>query len=448
MRTTAPSRTTLDTPRAASAVPARAGRRASWWIAVPAGLVGAAIAALASPDRTGDAVRASPAARHPYRDLALFGVALREVRRRADAARGDGDLVDAAITGMIASLDRHARYLTAAQVRMLDDQDAGRSGGLGVEVEASGRVRSTLPDGPAARAGLVPGTVIERVEDVAVADIGPVRLADRLRGAPGSAVHLRVVRPGAPAPVERVLVRVRLALHPVRLRLLGTVAYLGIDYFDALTSGGLLEAIATLKAGLDGSKLAGVVLDLRGNPGGLIGQAVAVAGAFLGRGEIVRLLGRSADAVERFASAGAGGDRIDGVPMVVLVDGGTASAAEIVAAALQDHRRATLIGTRTYGKGAVQTTFALRDGRGLRLTTAWAVTPAGRRLEGAGIEPDRWVATGRGAGPRTDGEPRGRAAPGSGSLREGPVVDADIDPGLDPPLREALAHLGTVAAVR
>ncbi|MGH1590363.1 S41 family peptidase [Methylobacterium phyllosphaerae] len=244
-----------------------------------------------------------------------------------------------------------------------------------------------------------------------------------------------------------VLTREWLPLNPVRVRALGTVAYVGLDHFDAVTAGRLCGAVARLKAEIGPGRLSGLILDLRGNPGGLVIQAVAVAGAFLGRGEILRLVGRGPDDVERFASDGAGGGLIDGVPMIVLVDGDTASAAEIVAAALQDHRRATVIGTRTYGKGAVQTTYAHRDGRGLRLTTAWMVTPAGRRLEGNGIVPDRVViqagATEGGAG---DVERLPSPPGGGGALRDGVVEDAGLTPAHDSQLAAGLRELGAAAS--
>lgn len=430
----------------------RAGRRSTdSWIVGGAALFGAVGIVLASPaSRFADAERGAetePAASvaPPYRDLALFGDALHAVRTWAVEARSESQLIDAAIAAMVASLDPHSRYLTATEFRRLDEQDTGSYAGIGVEVEAGGRIRSALPEAPAARAGLVPGTIIERVDGIAVVSFGRDRLVDHLRGEPGSTLRLRVLRPTDRAPAEIVLTREWLPLHPVRLHALGTVGYVGLDHFDEFTTGRLLRAVASLKAGIGPVRLTGFVLDLRGNPGGLVVQAIAVAGAFLGHGEIVRFVGRRADQVERFALDRTGGDLIDGLPLVVLVDGGTASAAEIVAAALQDRRRAAIIGTHTYGKGAVQTTYAHRDGRGLRLTTAWVVTPAGRRIEGNGIEPDRVVPRGENAGPPDDG-PRRPAAAGGGSLQGGTVDDTRIEPARDPQLAAALRHLRTVSA--
>ncbi|MGH1570404.1 S41 family peptidase [Methylobacterium sp. P31] len=425
----------------------RTGRRSGdSWIVGLAALFGAIGVVVASPaSRVADTEPAASVA-PPYRDLAMFGDALHAVRTWAVEARSESQLIDAAIGAMVASLDSHSRYLTAAEFRRLDEQDTGSYAGIGVEVEVGGTVRSALPDAPAARAGLVPGTVIERVDGIAVESLGRDRLVDHLRGEPGSALRLRVLRPTDRAPTEIVLTREWLPLHPVRLRALGTVGYVGLDHFDEFTTGRLLRAVANLKAGIGSGRLTGFVLDLRGNPGGLIVQAIAVAGAFLGHGEIVRLVGRGAGQVERFALDRTGADLIDGLPLVVLVDGGTASAAEIVAGALQDHRRATIIGTHTYGKGAVQTTYAHRDGRGLRLTTAWVVTPAGRRIEGNGIEPDRVVPREDTTGLRDNDQPQGRSLPGGGSLQSGTIDDTRVEPAQDPQLGAALRHLQSVSA--
>lgn len=402
-----------------------------------AGAVGAGLAIPAPPEPD---PRLSRADASPYRDLLIFGNAFHAIRTLAVDVPDDGRLVDAAIAGLVASLDRHSRYLTAAEFHRLDEQDTGSYAGIGLEVEAGGTVRRTMPEAPAARAGLSAGTAIESIDGVAVAGLGPDQIADRLRGEPGSAVRLRLHHPGARMPVEVNLIREWLPLHPVRVRALEAVAYIGLDHFDAFTAGRLLRAVATLRRAIGRDRIRGFVLDLRGNPGGLVVQAVAVAGAFLGHGEIVRLIGRGDDPVERFALDRRGDDLIAGLPLVVLVDGGTASAAEIVAGALQDHRRATVIGVRTYGKGAVQTTYAHRNGRGLRLTTAWVVTPAGRRVEGNGIAPDRVVPR-DGVVPHGEESPPARPGASGTSLQDGIVADESVDPARDRPLSAALRHL-------
>jgi len=416
------------------------GRGLSCVIVGLAGLAGAAGAVLTTPASPVAGTRPNRLSEPPYRDLLAFGAAFHAVRARAVDVRCDDQLVDAAIAGMVSALDRHSRYLTAAEFRRLDEQDTGRYSGVGLEVAAGGTVRGTLPGGPAARAGLTPGAVIERIDGVPVAGLGPAQVADRLRGEPDSEARLLVVRPGETARAEVVLTREWLPLHPVRVRAVESLAYIGLDHFDAFTTGRLLKAVAILKAGIGRERLTGFVLDLRGNPGGLVVQAVAVAGAFLGHGEIVRLVGRGPGNVERFALDRTGGDLIDGLPLVVLVDGGTASAAEIVAGALQDHRRATVIGTRTYGKGAVQTTFAHRDGRGLRLTTAWVVTPAGHRVEGDGIRPDRVVPR-DGMAEAGYGPPLAGPSGIGGALQDGIVADDLIDPSRDRQLSDAVRRL-------
>lgn len=285
-----------------------------------------------------------------------------------------------------------------------------------------------------------PGTVIVRIDGDAVEDLGVDQVAGRLRGEPGSTVRLQIVQTETPASVEVIMTREWLPLHPIRIRVFDAIAYIGVDHFDEFTIGRLVSAIATLKDRIGRDRLRGFVVDLRGNPGGLVVQAVAVAGAFLGHGEIVRLVGRGPGKVERFALDGTGGDLIDGLPLVLLVDGGTASAAEIVAGALQDHRRATVIGTRTYGKGAVQTTYAHRDGRGLRLTTAWVVAPAGRSVEGNGIAPDREVPP-DGMAAEDGGRPSERPYGNGRSLQDGIVEDGLIDPTRDRQLTASLRYL-------
>ena len=309
--------------------------------------------------------------------------------------------------------------------------------GIGIEVGPGGRVQGVLPGTPAAQAGLMPGNIIERINGGPVTNLESDQVVDRLRGEPGSKVRLQIVRPGDNTSAEIVVLREWLPLHPVRTRTLGTVAYIGLDHFDDFTAGRLVSAIASLTTSASPHQLTGFVLDLRGNPGGLVVQAVAVAGAFLGRGEIVRLVGRGPDDVERFALDRTGEDLIGGLPMIVLVNGNTASAAEIIAGSLQDHRPATLVGTRTYGKGAVQTTYVHRDGRGLRLTTAWVVTPSGRRVEGNGIEPDRTVTLKEEASIAADGSGARLVIPAQdeGALQTGIVDDSRIEPSRDPQLR-------------
>ncbi len=411
-------------------MPSRTRSYTNWWVGAAVCLTGTVGAVLASPATRDTGAPSSLVSHASYRHLAIFGDAFHAVRKRAADPPTDGQLVEPAISAMVASLDPYSRYLTAAEFRRLDEAESGSYSGVGIEVEAGGKITGTLPGGPAARADLSPGTVIERIDGVAVAHLGLGETVDRLSGEPSSTVRLRLMRPGGRAPVALALTREWLPLHPIRVRVLGTVAYIRLDRFDDFTLGRLLKSVAILKGDIGPDRLSGLILDLRGNPGGLVVQAVAVAGALLGRGEIVRLVGRRPDEVERFAPDRTGAGVVDGVPMVVLVNGDTASAAEIVAGALQNHRRATVISTRTYGKGAVQTTYAHRGGRWLRLTTAWVVTPAGRKVEGNGIEPDRVVIQEGvpGSGEINAGVPLARPVGGAGSLQDGIVVDVRSAP--------------------
>lgn len=422
--------------------------RGRWWHFAAAGLIGFAGTVLASASSRDASLPHAETSQTPYRDLATFGDAFHLVRALAVDVPAPGPLIDAAITGMVSSLDPYSQYLTAAEFRKLDEQDTGSYAGIGVEIGEGGTIRSTLPEAPAAQAGLAPGTVIESVDGIAVKGLDRDQIVEKLRGEPGSKVKLKVAGPKGGAPAETILIREWLPLHPVRMQAMDGFVYVGIDHFDEFTLGRLFRAVARLKAVIAPDRLKGLVLDLRGNPGGLVVQAIAVAGAFLGHGEIVRLIGRGAGNVERFALDKSRADLIEGRPAVVLVNSGTASAAEIVAAALQDHRRAVVVGTKTYGKGAIQTTYAHRDGRGLRLTTAWAVSPAGRRIQGNGIEPDRIVPRESGAQAPKDSETpfRSMTMTGGGSLQEGIVTDATLDPSRDPQLEAGLQYLDAVTA--
>lgn len=441
-------RSIRDRPAAGRTPAGRAGGLALFAAAMVAGAAGAHLAVAVAQ---GVGAR-PPRADTPYREAAIFGDALHAVLSRAADRRGPDRLVEAALSGMVAALDPYARYLTADELSRLGEQNVGGYSGIGVEIGAEGRIERTVPGTPAATAGLTAGTVIERIDGSPVRRLGAAEVVGRLRGEPGSRVRLRVARPGEVTAAEVTLTRAWLPLHPVRILALDTVAYIALDHFDDRTGGRLLTAIARLKAEIGRDRLTGFVLDLRGNPGGLVVQAAAVAGAFLGRGEIVRLVGRGPGSVERFALDGPAGDLIGGLPMVVLVDRETASAAEIVAGALQDHRRATVVGTRTYGKGAVQSTFAHPGGRGLHITTAWAVRPSGRRIEGHGIEPDHVVAAEAAAGPR--GREPGPARPDpprptrEDGLRGGVVPDLDLDPARDRQLRAALERIRIAAVER
>jgi carboxyl-terminal processing protease len=306
----------------------------------------------------------------------------------------DDKLVEAAISGMLTSLDPHSSYLNEQEYQELQEQTEGEFGGVGAEItQENGRVRivSPIDDTPASRAGLMPGDTIFRVDGQPTAELSLAEVVSRLRGAPRSDVKLTVQREGR-EPFELTLTRDVIRVQAVKSQLLDDgIGYVRIASFSEQTDAELHAALDRLTRQA-GHVLAGLVLDLRNDPGGLLDQAVAVAGDFLDGGEVVSTRGRRGDDHQTYR-AEPEGDRLRGVPIVVLINAGTASAAEIVAGALQDHKRALLLGSKSFGKGSVQTIMPLPGGRGaIRLTTARYYTPSGRSIQGKGIDPDIVVA--------------------------------------------------------
>lgn len=297
-------------------------------------------------------------------------------------------LLDSAMRGMVGSLDPYSAYLDRRQYEEMRATTSGQYPGVGVEVaaDASGlKILRAIEGSPAARAGVLAGDVIIRIADRPVgADVDAA--VDALRGPPGSAVKLTMLRAGQPEAFDLTLQREQVAVHTVVHTLLEPgYGYLRIANFSDLTAQDASAALDELVADSPGG-LRGLVLDLRNNPGGVLEAAVAVADMFLDDGVIVSANGRTADA--RFRMDATPGDRLSGAPIVVLVDAGSASAAEILAGALHDNERATLVGRRTFGKGSVQTVIPLSDGRALKLTTSLYFTPSGASIHERGIEPD------------------------------------------------------------
>jgi len=328
-----------------------------------------------------------------YRQLQLFGLVFEVVRAKYVDRPDDAKLIGSAVEGMLAALDPHSSYMNARTFREMDLETRGEFGGLGMEVGIENgtiKVMHTLEGTPAAAAGIVSGDVITEVNGRSIKSLSLDEAVDRMHGPIGSKVRLRIVRPAAREPINVTLVRRLIELQSVRYRKDGEdVAYIRITEFNGQTGTELSKAIAALRGQIPEEKLRGYVLDLRNNPGGLFDAAIAVSNVFLQRGEIASTRGRDTESTERFVAKPNEGDLTNGEPLIVLINGGSASAAEIVAGALQDHRRATIVGTRSFGKGSVQTVFPLGGGNGaLRLTTARYFTPSGRSIQAQGITPD------------------------------------------------------------
>lgn len=323
-----------------------------------------------------------------YRMLDLFGEVFERVRAQYVEEVSDRDLLEAAINGMLTSLDPHSSYLDLDSFEDMQVQTRGAFGGLGIEVTMeNGLVRVVTPiDGtPAYEAGLEPGDLVSHLDGEPVMGLTLSEAVDVMRGPVGSDITLTILR-GDEDPFDVVVTRDTIEIQSVRARLEGDdIGYLRITTFNEQTESGLMDSIADLRAEAEDG-LAGYVLDLRNNPGGLLDQAIAVSDLFLNEGEIVSTRSRDSDNDQRFFARD--GDETDGAPVVVLINGGSASASEIVAGALQDHGRAIVLGTQSFGKGSVQTIIPLPGNGAMRLTTSRYYTPAGRSIQALGIEPD------------------------------------------------------------
>jgi carboxyl-terminal processing protease len=330
------------------------------------------------------------AAADTYKQLNLFGDVFERVRSDYVEKPDDAKLIESAINGMLAGLDPHSSYMDAKSFRDMQVQTRGEFGGLGIEVTMEdGLVKVVAPidDTPAARAGILANDIISHLNDEPIQGMTLNQAVERMRGAPKTTIRLRIIRKGLDKPLELTLTREIIRVRSVRSRLEGDdIAYIRLTQFNEQSTDNLKKAITALSAEA-GDKLKGYVLDLRNNPGGLLDQAISVANAFLDKGEIVSTRGRNPEETQRFNARP--GDMTKGKPVIVLINGGSASASEIVAGALQDHKRATVIGSRSFGKASVQTIIPLGPGNGaLRLTTARYYTPSGRSIQAKGIEPD------------------------------------------------------------
>ncbi|PSM19004.1 MULTISPECIES: S41 family peptidase [Nitratireductor] len=324
-----------------------------------------------------------------YRHLAVFGDIFERVRAQYVTPPEDKNLVESAINGMLTSLDPHSSYLNPDAAKDMRVQTKGEFGGLGIEVTMENelvKVITPIDDTPAARAGVLAGDLIAEIDGEDVRGLNLSDAVERMRGAVDTPIELTILREGAVEPIKITIVRAIIKVRAVKYRVEGDVGYVKIASFTEKTFDDLQAAIADIESEVPADKLKGFVLDLRLNPGGLLDQAVSVSDAFLDRGEIVSTRGRDPKDVVRFDARA--GDLTGGKPLIVMVNGGSASASEIVAGALQDHRRATVLGTRSFGKGSVQTIIPLAENGALRLTTALYYTPAGKSIQGKGITPD------------------------------------------------------------
>ncbi|WP_119393148.1 S41 family peptidase [Taklimakanibacter lacteus] len=326
-----------------------------------------------------------------YKQLNLFGDVFDRVRSDYVEPPDEEKMIEAAIDGMLTSLDPHSSYMNAKRFQEMQVQTKGEFGGLGIEVTMeNGLVKVVAPidDTPAAKAGIMANDLIIKLDGAEVQGLTLNEAVDKMRGKVNTPITLTVARQGAKEPLEFKLVRDVIRVKSVKFEIEGPqkdVGYIRISSFTEQTQEGLEAAINQIKKDA-GDKLKGYIIDMRNNPGGLLDQAISVSDSFLDRGEVVSTRGRNADETQRFNAQK--GDLSDGKPVVVLINGGSASASEIVAGALQDHKRATLIGTRSFGKGSVQTIIPLGSQGALRLTTARYYTPAGRSIQAKGIDPD------------------------------------------------------------
>jgi carboxyl-terminal processing protease len=353
--------------------------------------IGAGCAGLGQQARTflGSPARAAPV--DTYRSLSLLGDIYDRVRADYVEKPDEQKMVEAAINGMLASLDPHSSYLDAKGFKDMGTEIEGKYGGLGFEVTQEDgivKVVAAIDDTPASRAGIIAGDLITGVDDRSVRGLTLEQAVEKMRGAINTTVKLTILRGKDKQKIDVKLTRAEIHIKSVKSHKQDEdIGYIRISQFNEDTADGLKSAMLKFQQEIPADKFKGYILDLRNNPGGLLDQSIQVVNAFIDHGEIVSTRGRDADETQRYNARP--GDLSKGKPVVVLINGGSASASEIVAGALQDHKRATLIGTRSFGKGSVQTIIPLGGANGaLRLTIARYYTPSGRSIQAKGIEPD------------------------------------------------------------
>lgn len=324
-----------------------------------------------------------------YKELAIFSDVLDCVRSQYVTVPDDKKMIEGAINGMLTSLDPHSSYLNADESKQLDNITSGEFAGIGIVVASDQKfvkVVSPMLDTPAAKAGILAGDLISKVDGKDVYDNKLDANVKRMRGKIGTTVHLTIIRKGVAKPLEIAVKRDVIKIKDIIYRINNNVGYIRLLEFTGHTFDDLSKAIADIQSKIPEDKIKGYILDMRLNPGGLLNQAVKVSDAFLNSGIIVSTKGRNKKSDMLFSASK--GDLIKGKPLLVMINGGTASAAEIVAGALQDNGRAKILGTRSFGKGSVQSVIPLSNGGALRLTTALYYTPKGQSIQGHGIDPD------------------------------------------------------------
>ena len=324
-----------------------------------------------------------------YEYLDLFGDVFERTRSAYVEEVDEKELIEAAINGMLTSLDPHSSYLNPDNFTDMQDDTKGEFGGLGIEVTMEDgfvKVVSPIDDTPAAAADIEANDFITHIDGESVLGMTIGEAVDLMRGLVNTDIELTIAREGEDEPIDMTLTRAVIEIKAVKHRIEGDVGILRVSKFSEKTFQNLAKSIADIKEELGANNVSGYIIDLRNNPGGLLTQAVAVSDAFLGQGEIVSTRGRDQRNADRYNAQK--GDLADGKPVVVLVNGGSASASEIVAGAIQDHRRGIVVGEKTFGKGSVQTIMPLASKGAIRLTTARYYTPSGRSIQALGIEPD------------------------------------------------------------
>jgi carboxyl-terminal processing protease len=356
---------------------------AFWTFLLMTGMAG--VATVVSVTQTHSATSANS---DLYRQLDLFGDVLERVRSDYVEKPDDTQLIESAINGMLTSLDPHSAYLSPKHFRDMQVQTRGEFGGLGIEVTMENgvvKVVSPIDDTPAAKAGLQANDLITHLDSEQIVGLTLEQAVEKMRGPVNTPISLTIVRKGVDDPFDVKVVRDIIRINAVKARREGDVAYVKVSTFNEQTHTNTVKAIDNLEKEI-GADLKGFIIDLRNNPGGLLDQAIAVSDDFLERGAIVLTKGRNNEETQR--SQARAGDVTDGKKIVVLINGGSASASEIVAGALQDHKRAVVVGTRSFGKGSVQTIIPLNANGAIRLTTARYYTPSNRSIQAKGIDPD------------------------------------------------------------